>query len=654
MLAPIGGLACIPISVIATLRFSLVVDLFIPAYFFISHIKKYSLHSIIIGPSKPYIAKSAAPSNSFASVLKEGHVSVNNSEPAIVLDESCMKVHDFNLSLMGKVKNVSTIPNLPVLIAKEGFQNIKLDYLGGCGFSLLSSRSPHMISSWIILVLDHGLPIKAWTPNSFKKIASCWGELVEWEDSGHNSFSCKHLCLKTRMDVIINDKRKLIVQGKAFWIRVKELDAWSPDFEEDNDDDVSSDEEEPKGNNSQNFDASNDVDRVSESSFMHEMDHVINSVHVDSTHRNVDEDKPGENAPQSEDPFGIYDLLKNNHHQSSCNSESVDPLFPPGFTPRPLDQEKLEEVNPKGIDECVQSLSNKLRASKKHGTSSINSSNSGSFKRKAGGLGIKAKRRWINELCHKHRINFVSLQETKAEAIDLCSIKECWGNLHFDHIVGPSVGNSGGIACIWDPNMFTKDHVSISDYFVALMGTWIPSSSKLLIISVYAPQELSEKRALWDYLHLLISRWDGETVLMGDFNEVRSERERFGSVFNQQGANVFNHFITSNGLIDPPLDGYAFTWTHKSASKMSKLGRFLFSEGLLESFPHLSAICLDKHLSDHRPILLRETSFDYGPTPFWFFHSWFTMEGFDSFVESTWNSFNIVEENGLIRLKKKL
>ncbi|GJX67465.1 RNA-directed DNA polymerase, eukaryota [Tanacetum coccineum] len=202
--------------------------------------------------------------------------------------------------------------------------------------------------------------------------------------------------------------------------------------------------------------------------------------------------------------------------------------------------------------------------------------------------------------------------------------------------------------------MFTKDHVSISDYFVALMGTWIPSSSKLLIISVYAPQELSEKRALWDYLHLLISRWDGETVLMGDFNEVRSERERFGYVFNQQGANVFNHFITSNGLIDPPLDGYAFTWTHMLASKMSKLDRFLFFEGLLESFPHLSAICLDKHLFDHRPILLRETSFDYGPTPFRFFHSWFIMEGFDSFVESTWNSFNIVEENGLIRLKKKL
>nr|GEZ38133.1 RNA-directed DNA polymerase, eukaryota [Tanacetum cinerariifolium] len=100
--------------------------------------------------------------------------------------------------------------------------------------------------------------------------------------------------------------------------------------------------------------------------------------------------------------------------------------------------------------------------------------------------------------------------------------------------------------------------------------------------------------------------------------------------------------------------GYAFTWAHKSASKMSKLDRYLISEGVLDFFPHLSALCLDRHLSDHRPILLRETNYDYGPSPFWFFHSWFAMEGFNSFVETTWKSLNIVEPNGLIRLKNKL
>ncbi|GJY77577.1 hypothetical protein Tco_0483378 [Tanacetum coccineum] len=72
----------------------------------------------------------------------------------------------------------------------------------------------------------------------------------------------------------------------------------------------------------------------------------------------------------------------------------------------------------------------------------------------------------------------------------------------------------GGMACIWDPNRFILDHVSKSDYFVALMGTWTSTSTKLLIISIYAPQELSEKRDLWEYLCILITRWDGETIIM--------------------------------------------------------------------------------------------------------------------------------------------
>ncbi|GJT85019.1 RNA-directed DNA polymerase, eukaryota, partial [Tanacetum coccineum] len=130
------------------------------------------------------------------------------------------------------------------------------------------------------------------------------------------------------------------------------------------------------------------------------------------------------------------------------------------------------------------------------------------------GLGNKVKRRWIKELCQKHIINFASIQETKAESISLLTIKDLWGN-----VVGSSVGCSGSILCMWNPNMFVKEQVSTCDYFVALMGTWALTSSKLLIISVYAPQELNERRDLWDYLHTIIDRWEGDTVIMGDFNE---------------------------------------------------------------------------------------------------------------------------------------
>ncbi|GJR31178.1 RNA-directed DNA polymerase, eukaryota [Tanacetum coccineum] len=241
------------------------------------------------------------------------------------------------------------------------------------------------------------------------------------------------------------------------------------------------------------------------------------------------------------------------------------------------------------------------------------------------------------------------------ESVSAMEVKFLWGNYFFDHIISEASGNSGGILCAWDTNFFKKDHHTISDNFIALYGTWIPNNQKLLIISVYAPQSVSSKRMLWSYLESLITSWNGESLIMGDFNEVRCIEERWGSVFNSHGANAFNSFISNSGLNDIQLEGFSFTWAHPSATKMSKLDRFLMSNGLLSAFPLISAICLDHHLSDHKPILLKEVFFDFGPTPFCFYHSWLELPGFDDLVSKSWNSFTLDDSNGLSKdLKSKL
>nr|GFB23922.1 RNA-directed DNA polymerase, eukaryota [Tanacetum cinerariifolium] len=169
-----------------------------------------------------------------------------------------------------------------------------------------------------------------------------------------------------------------------------------------------------------------------------------------------------------------------------------------------------------------------------------------------------------------------------------------------------AVGNSGGILCVWDSNSFDKESVTSSDSFVMLRGTWRFTGQKLLLIMVYTPQVLREKQMLWDYLKCEIGIWKGEVVIMGDFNEVRCKSDRFGSEYNEQGAQLFNSFILDSGLMEINLDGCHYTWCHKSASKMSKLDRFLVSENLLISCPYITATSLDRFLSDHRPILLCE------------------------------------------------
>ncbi|GJX02302.1 RNA-directed DNA polymerase, eukaryota [Tanacetum coccineum] len=234
----------------------------------------------------------------------------------------------------------------------------------------------------------------------------------------------------------------------------------------------------------------------------------------------------------------------------------------------------------------------------------------GRFKKSvAPSLAQKAKKDWAKELCVKNKVNFLAIQETKMEEIDLFSVRR---------------------------------------------GVWLLNGIDLMIIAVYAPHDPRDKRMLWDYLAHVINQWQGEVVIMGDFNEVRVKSDRFGTNFNVLGANIFNSFINSTGLEEVHLGGSAFTWCHKSATKMSKLDRFFVSNNLLNIFPHISGITLDRFLSDHRPILLRESAHDYGPVPFRFFHHWIHLEGFNDFVTSTWNSAPSVDSNGMRNLAGKL
>lgn len=246
----------------------------------------------------PNVPSTGNPRGTFASVLKGGNpnqVSSDHSEPALVLDDSCIIDRDFCMSLMGQVKEASAIPNLYIILSKEGFHSVKLTYLGGLWVliqldsldSIKKFRNHSGVRSWFSLIKSacksfvsderifwvsvEGLPINAWSNNTFSKVASKWGELMEWEDLEENSLSCKKLCLKTKIDVIINERFKIILKGKVYWIRAKELDPWVPKFISDKIDDYSSDDESndvDEGGNCRDKEfekdvEDNDIDRVS-------------------------------------------------------------------------------------------------------------------------------------------------------------------------------------------------------------------------------------------------------------------------------------------------------------------------------------------------------------------------------------------------------
>ncbi|GKB90180.1 RNA-directed DNA polymerase, eukaryota, partial [Tanacetum coccineum] len=460
--------------------------------------------------------------------------------------------------------------------------------------------------SWIDI---EGLPLKAWTKNTFNRITSKWGELLYLDEQVEGYFHSKRVCVKTKLVDNICESIKIIIQGKTYWVRAKEVTGWIPDFEDDNEDSSSSDEElsnddvlDDNGylNNDFKMEDDSDLEEVAETIFEQ---HEINA------------DDKGDNSDNqvkshSEDPFNIYDILKKKKESNPKYSEVEESMkYPPGFTP---DIDIDAQINlPKGVEvedvihdsnENTEGASSGIKQNSGPNNTKVGSEKSvcsGHFKKdfvsKSGGLAQKAKKDWVRELCDKHKVSFLSLQETKMENIDQFNIKLCWGNYGFDSSISPFSGE------------FRRDSLYIRD-----------------------------KKLLWEYLSLVISNWKGDVIVMGDFNEVRSPNERYESVFNSQGANIFNQFISSAGLEELPLGGCKYTWCHKTGTKMSKLDRFLVFDGLWRCYPDMSSIMLDRFLSDHRPILMRESHHDYGPTSFRFYHYWFDLEGFDKFVEETW------------------
>jgi len=270
------------------------------------------------------------------------------------------------------------------------------------------------------------------------------------------------------------------------------------------------------------------------------------------------------------------------------------------------------------------------------------------------GFGKGEKKRWVASLYNKYKVHFLALQEVKMERVDTMLARLVWGNSRFEWAYSPAKGASGGVLSMWDKEKLKVSWSIIEEYFVLVEGVWLHSKLNVMIINIYAPQEVSSKKELWQKLLGFIGSRRGEVLLMGDFNTVKFESERHGSVINRRQAADFNKFIVEAELVDVKLDGYKFTWVHESTGKISKLDRFLASKGLMEKFPNLSGLVLDRHLSDHMPIYLHEIEVDYGPTPFRLFNSWLVEDEFVEVVKKSWSRDGLSKLNSMVKLKYKL
>nr|GEZ07401.1 RNA-directed DNA polymerase, eukaryota, nucleotide-binding alpha-beta plait domain protein [Tanacetum cinerariifolium] len=270
----------------------------------------------------------------------------------LVLDDSCLVVRDLENSVIGEVLQLSSLNNLQVLLANEGFHYSRVVYLGGLWvlIELKSSKSEskflqHVgVASWfkrlcnaepdfaakerIVWVDIEGVPLNAWSRNTFQKIGSKWGEMVELEDGYDDLFVRKRICIKTSQSENILESFKLIVKGKVYWFRAKELFVWAPSFKDVPEIEVSLDEESVKANDETN--CINNEEEESDSEVVLDTYFGDNAVDQD-----IEQNQGGSTMSKevSADPFNIYDLIDKRAKEAKPFEKESSIPFPPGSMP---------------------------------------------------------------------------------------------------------------------------------------------------------------------------------------------------------------------------------------------------------------------------------------------------------------------------------
>nr|GFA55257.1 hypothetical protein [Tanacetum cinerariifolium] len=222
--------------------------------------------------------------------------SVISSSLALVLEDFCLVEWDFSKCTIGKVKDVHSLSNILILLNDEGFTDITPKYLGGL---------------WVLLKFGK---------HESKK--NCM------DHSGVNSWF--YLIQDVPLD-FVSDKRIswVDIEGKVYVVRAKELFTWSPNFLGIKENLCSSDDESVSGgmhNSNHSF-----VSEEEEGEFNPSDGDVPETIFEDNS---ASEKGHSRNSKKqmSEDPFGIYKILKKNRPVG--DSQPIPSLsHPPGFSP---------------------------------------------------------------------------------------------------------------------------------------------------------------------------------------------------------------------------------------------------------------------------------------------------------------------------------
>jgi exonuclease III len=148
------------------------------------------------------------------------------------------------------------------------------------------------------------------------------------------------------------------------------------------------------------------------------------------------------------------------------------------------------------------------------------------------GLGQRRKRDDVRAAIDSFLPSILCLQESMISDLSTFLASSFLPPTLRSFVYKPSVGASGGIITAWNDQLLELTHHSISDYSVTATFSLRSEALFFLVVNVYGPCTHDLKDPFLRSLEQVFATLSGPVAILGDFNLVRSPRDKSNDNFN--------------------------------------------------------------------------------------------------------------------------
>lgn len=221
------------------------------------------------------------------------------------------------------------------------------------------------------------------------------------------------------------------------------------------------------------------------------------------------------------------------------------------------------------------------------------------------GLGTIGRIPALKGRIRDNHVSFLGIMETKKKDLSSGLLKNLVDNIPFSWCQLEPKGSAGGILVGANADMFNMVVKDILKFSISVMLTCKKSGFVWKLVVVYGPAYDDLKQDFLEELDVVMSAWQGPTLVGGDFNLIRFTSDKSNGVINHRWADSFNSWVDKWALVELNAGNKRFTWTNNQEHPiMAKIDRIFVSTSWEAAFPLVNVKALERLPSDHNPLLL--------------------------------------------------